>query len=53
MCDDDEVIEEVKKLLRVQNSKWYKKGISAVVSYRRKAVEIAGDSVQKRGNSSV
>jgi hypothetical protein len=44
---DDDVIEEAKKWLRVQNSNWYKKGIGALVSYWLKAVEIDGDYVEK------
>jgi hypothetical protein len=40
---NDEVIEEVKKWLRVQDSDWYKTGIHALVSRWRKAVEVDGD----------
>ena len=40
---DDEVIEEVKKWLRVQHSTWYKKGTEALGSRWRKAVEVYGD----------
>jgi hypothetical protein len=43
----DEVIEEVKKRLRVQNSNWYKKWIDVLISRWRKAAEVDGDYVEK------
>jgi hypothetical protein len=46
---DDEVVEEVKKWLRVQDSDWYKTGIHALVCRWRKAVEFDGDYVEKLG----
>ena len=44
---DDVVIDEVNMLLWVQNVNWYKKAISAVVSYWCKTVATDGDSVKK------
>jgi histone-lysine N-methyltransferase SETMAR len=43
----DEVIEEVKKWLRVQDSDWYNRGMHGLVSRWRKAVEVDGDYVEK------
>jgi hypothetical protein len=43
----DEVIGEVKKWLRVQNSNRYKKGIDALISRWPKAVEVDGDYIKK------
>jgi histone-lysine N-methyltransferase SETMAR len=43
---DDEVGQEVKKCLRVQDSEWYKTGIHVPVSRWCNAVEVHGDSVE-------
>jgi hypothetical protein len=44
---DDEVIEEMKKWLRVQDSDWHKTGIHALVSHWCKAIEVYGYYVEK------
>jgi hypothetical protein len=46
-ASDDEVTEKVNKWLRVQNSNWYTKGIDALVSRWRKAVQFDGDLLGK------
>jgi hypothetical protein len=43
----DEVTEEAKKWLRVQNPDWYTKGINAVFAHWHKMVEIGGDFVEE------
>jgi hypothetical protein len=40
---DDNVTEEVGKWMRVQNSKWYKRGKEALISRWCKAVGVDGD----------
>jgi hypothetical protein len=44
---DEEVAEEMNKWPGVQNSNWYTKGINALVSRWRKAVQFDGDYVEK------
>jgi histone-lysine N-methyltransferase SETMAR len=45
--DDDVISSAVRTWLHDQDKEWYRKGIHALVSSCRKAVEVDGDSAEK------
>jgi hypothetical protein len=45
--DDESVIRAVRTWLREQETSWYREGMDALVSHRRKAVDLDGGYVEK------